>query len=250
MTHNTSTLAAAPTSRFPRRVPGSTLTWLGVMALLAAISRVMTVFFPAAIVDPTQAMFFTWPALLVVGGIGLFGVWLAGRTGFPEPWAARIPNRRRLLLLLLIGALAGLLLAGFDRLTGFTQTLAARHGAAEQYTGFLPMLLTFTAAAVFVQVIYRLLFLPGLLWLTSNLLLGGRAQTQLFWALAVLTSALEPLTQWNDLRAVPGLVLAVRLAHMLGLNFIEAVAWRKYGWVAMILVRLGFYWVWHVLYVH
>ncbi len=64
----------------------------------------MTAYFPAGIVDPTQAMFFTWPALLVVGGIGLFGVRLAGRTGFPEPWAARIPNRRRLLLPLLIGA--------------------------------------------------------------------------------------------------------------------------------------------------
>jgi hypothetical protein len=250
MTANTSTLDAKLGPQQPARRPGAYATWLGLLALLAIISLLLHAFFPDALADPTQAMFFSWPALAVVGSIGLAGAWLARRTAFPEPWAARISNRQRLIVPGVVGVAGGLLLVGLDLLTGFTKVLAGRHGVAQQYTGFLPMLLAFAGASILVQVIYRLLLLPGALWVISGLLLRGRAQQPVFWALAVLTSTFEPFTQWPDLAAVPGLVLAGRLAVMLGINFAEAAAWRKWGLVAMIAVRAGFYLVWHVLYVH
>ena len=34
------------------------------------------------------------------------------------------------------------------------------------------------------------------------------------------------------------------------LNFTQAAFFRRYGFLAAILVRVGFYSVWHVLYVH
>jgi hypothetical protein len=250
MTPNPVTLNAPVTAPAPARRPGAYATWLGLLALLGLISLLLNAFFPQALVDPTQAMFFSWPALATIGLIGLLGTWLAQRTGFPDPWDARVSNRQRLLVPAALGVTSGLLLVGLDLLTGFTAVLAERHGVAQQYTGFLPMLLAFAGAAILVQVIYRLLLLPGLLWLISNLLLRGRAQLPVFWALAVLTSAFEPFTQWPDLAAVPGLALAGRLALMLGTNFAEAAVWRKWGLVAMIMVRAGFYLVWHVLYQH
>ena len=250
MTTNTSTLGANLASKQPARRPGAYATWFGLLALLAGISLLLQLFFPGALIDPTQAMFFSWPALAVFGLIGLAGTWLARRTGFPEPWDSRVSNRQRLIIPLAIGAAGGLLMVGLDLLTGFSRVLAERHGAVQQYTGFLPMLLAFAGASILVQVVYRMLLLPGALWVISSLLLRGRAQLPVFWALAVLTSAFEPFTQWPDLAAVPGWVLAGRLTLALGTNFIEAAAWRKWGLVAMILTRAGFYFVWHVLYVH
>ena len=250
MTTSASHPSALVTTKRSARMSRTYITWLVIMALLAFVSVLLQLFYPTGIVDPTQAMFFTWPALAIVALIGLMGIWLAGRTGFPEDWDARIPTGRRFVLPLCLGVVAGSLLVGLDVVTGFTQALATGHGVAQQYTGFVPMLLTFTAAAVFIQVIYRLLFVPGPLWLISNVLLHGRAQVPVFWVLAVLTSVLEPLTQWTDLNAVPGAVFLTRLAMMFGLNLVEVVTWRKYGLLAMILVRVGFYIVWHVLYVH
>jgi hypothetical protein len=250
MTPYPSTLRTELPRRRSTHRPSAYTTWLGLMAGLVLISLVLRVFYPAALVDPTQALFFSAPALAAVGLIGLAGAWLARRAGFPEPWDPRFSNWRRLAVPAAVGLAAGGLLVGLDLLTGFSRVLAQRHGAAQQYTGFLPMLLAFAGASVFVQVIYRLLWLPGLLWLVSNGLLRGRAQVPAFWALAALTATLEPVTQWPDLVAVPGLAFAGRLALMLGLNFFEAVAWRKWGLVAMIVVRAAFYLVWHALYVH
>ena len=49
--------------------------------------------------------------------------------------------------------------------------------------------------------------IPLLLWLISTVLLRNRAQTPVFWALALLSSALEPLGLYGDYLAVvpPGL---------------------------------------------
>jgi hypothetical protein len=72
----------------------------------------------------------------------------------------------------------------------------------------------------------------------------------LFWALAVLTSLLEPLGMLADLQVLPvGLMVFLGMA-LFSINFTQAVFFRKYGFLASILVRLGFYLVWHVLYIH
>ncbi|MCA9797868.1 MAG: hypothetical protein KC910_38940, partial [Candidatus Eremiobacteraeota bacterium] len=78
----------------------------------------------------------------------------------------------------------------------------------------------------------------------------GRGQTQTFWTLAILTSLIEPLTQ--DMDAWPlGIVMFLAvMAKGFGLNLIQATLFRKYGWLAAIIMRVAFYVVWHMLYVH
>jgi len=48
--------------------------------------------------------------------------------------------------------------------------------------------------------------------------------------------------------SAPLFVLA--FAHGFALNFAQATLFRRYGFVASIVLRLGFYLVWHVAYVH
>jgi hypothetical protein len=112
------------------------------------------------------------------------------------------------------------------------------------------MLLIFTAAPILVEVLYRLLLIPLLLWLISTVILSGRAQNTIFWVLAVATSLLEPLTQFPDLQILSPGVASILAAEYFAINLTQAYFFRKYGFLAAILVRVGFYVVWHVLYIH
>jgi hypothetical protein len=110
-------------------------------------------------------------------------------------------------------------------------------------------LLFYAGGAVIVEVIYRLLPIPVLMWLISNVLLRGRGQSAAFWVLALLTSALEPLSQ--DLPALQAgavLVASTQFVAHYAFNFIQAVLFRRSGFLAAIVVRMAFYLVWHIIY--
>jgi len=110
--------------------------------------------------------------------------------------------------------------------------------------------LFYTAGAIEVEVLYRLLSVPLVLWLISNVLLRGPWQAPVFWILAVLTSLIEPADQ--DLRVLDkGASLAQvgsALSPDLLLNLAQVVIFRTYGFPAAILTRVAFYLVWHVAY--
>jgi len=103
---------------------------------------------------------------------------------------------------------------------------------------------------VLVEIIYRLLLIPLLLFLISNLLLRGRAQAAVFWALAILTSALEPLTMSADLAVLSPPLMSIHAIDLYALNFTQVIFFRRFGYLSAILVRVAFYLVWHALYVH
>jgi len=233
------------------KLSNSVLVWLALAACLVLVKVSLTVFFPNALADPDQAALFAWPALGIFSGIGLVGVLLSERTGFPAAWDTRISTWRRLLLPVGVGMAFGVAMTALDYATHFSQLIAANHGLKQQYTGFAPMFLAFSIGApVIVEVVYRLLLIPLLLWVISNVILRGRGQTPTFWVLAVLLSAFEPLGQASDLRVLPVPVMVIDAALQYALNLTQAAFFRKYGFLASILVRAGFYLVWHVVYIH
>ena len=240
---------AAPASR-TARISSSYVVWLGLVLYLVLVKLIISAFLPNAFADPSQAGAFDWAPLGIFAALGLVGVWLSRKTGFPDAWDTRFSNWRRLALPLLIGAGFASLDVIADLLTGFTKLIAARHGVAQQYTDPVSMALIFTSVPYLVEVLYRLLIIPLLLLVVSNLILRGRGQSQVFWVLAVLTSALEPLSQYIDWRVLSGGLLVFYVAELFAINFAQAAFFRKYGFLAAILVRVGFYLVWHVLYVH
>jgi hypothetical protein len=226
------------------------IVWSVLVAYLFLVKILIDLFVPNAFADPAQAALFGWIPLSIFAVLGFFGVWLSQRTGFPNAWDPEMPLRRQILVPASIGVVYGLLQIGLDLGFGFTQQIAARHGVTQQYTDLPSMLLIFTAAPILVEVIYRLLLIPLLLWLISTVLLTGRAQHTIFWILAVATSLLEPLTQSPDLRILSPGVAAILATGYFAINMTQAYSFRKYGFLASIMVRVGFYLVWHVLYVH
>jgi hypothetical protein len=231
-------------------LPGPFLAWLGAVIFLVIVKIILEAFFPGAFADPAQAALFSWPALGIFSVVGLVGVWISQYTLLREPWERPSSFSGGVLFPFLAGAVLGAVLVGVDLLTNYSGIVAARRGLEQQYTGFLPMLLAFTGGSIIVEVVYRMLILPLLLWLISVVVLRRRFQDPVFWILAVLTSFLEPFTQTPDLQVLPGLTAAIVALVLISLNFTQATFWRRYGFLAAILVRVGFYFVWHVLYIH
>jgi hypothetical protein len=226
------------------------MVWLGCVVFLALVKMILENFLPGAFADPAQAGFFAWPTLGVFSLVGLVGVWLTTQTGFPDAWDGRISNRQRLLYPILVGLGLGGVLILIDLPSGYTRLIAAAHGVGQQYTNFPSMVLIFSAASILVEVIYRLLPVPFLLWLISNLILRHRGQQPVFWVLALLSSVQEIISQQTDLQVLPpGLAVVVGLFFFV-LNLVQVTFFRRYGFLASILVRVGFYFVWHALYVH
>ncbi len=87
------------------------------------------------------------------------------------------------------------------------------------------------------------------MFLVSNLAMRGRLQEQVFWALAALTSLIEPASQdLPDLRAGTELSVGLNFAGDYAMNFAQAVMFRRYGFLTSIILRVATYLVWHVAY--
>jgi hypothetical protein len=224
--------------------------WFALIAYLIVTKIILDTLLPNAFADIAQAAFFGWVPLGVFAIIGLIGVVLSQKTGVPDIWEGKRPFNQNILFPILTGFGIGVLMVSIDLFTGFTKLIAARHGVSQQYTDFPSMFFIFISAAIVVEVVYRLFLIPFLLWIISNVILKNKAQTYIFWTLAVLTSLLEPLGQYPDLQVVPGYLSILLGLIYFSINLTQAGFFRKYGFLAAIMVRIGFYFVWHVLYVH
>jgi hypothetical protein len=80
------------------RFPFSALVWLGMVVYLALAKVVLDGFLPHAFASDDQRDLFAWPVIGAIGSVGLVGVWLAHRTGFPAAWGEGATIRRRLLV--------------------------------------------------------------------------------------------------------------------------------------------------------
>jgi hypothetical protein len=226
----------------------SLYVYAGLMAYLALVKTVIT-FYPAVFRSAAQAKVFAWPAIGIFTVVGIIGVLLADRTGFPAAWGGEIPPKRRLLAPTLWGLGLGLLAVATEAATGWTKIVAARMQLSSIHIDWPASAFIYPGGAIIVEVIYRLFLVPLLLWLISSLILRGRSQNAIFWILAALTSLLEPLSQ--DLSGVlhepQHLTFALVFVEDFALNFVQAAMFRKYGFFSAVWVRIVFYILWHVL---
>lgn len=231
---------------FAQRYLNSSLVWLCLMMLWAAMDALH-----AAIpsggrpIEPS-----TWMTHVVFTWVGLVAVWCMQRTGFPTAWDSRTSARQRLVLPMLVGVTFGICAILIDHITGATSILAAKIGS-DFNVGFPGSLFVYTGGAIKLESLFRLIPIPILLWLGSSVLLKGRAQNKIFWALAVLTSAVEPVIQGIPLMQLAGgeigiFSFAAYAVHAYAFNFAAAVCFRSYGLLGAVLVRFGNYMIWHV----
>ena len=227
----------------------SAIVWLLLVAFLITVRVLVYAFYPNAFNDPEQASFFSWPSLAILAVLGLVGVYFCHLTGFPPAWSFDSPLLRWLAPVL-IGVAFGLLYVGLDKSTGFTALANAYHHVTTQFVGVVPSILIFTGGAIISELVFRLFPIPMLLWLISRLAFRKRWPEQVFWVLAILTSLLEPVSQYSFLLSSVAATGILVIFAGFAFNVVQAGFFRRYGFLAAITVRVAFYMVWHVAYVH
>jgi hypothetical protein len=216
--------------------------WLA--GYLVLVKLVLTVA-PGVFRSPSQAKVFEWPFLALWTALGSLGVFLSERTGFPPPWEAA-GARRRLLEPAVWGIALGILALITDAATGWSHAVAAKMGLPSIHIEFPASALVYPGGAIIVEILYRLFPIPVLLFLLTRIPAFRQREGAVFWTLAVATSLLEPLGDLG-LRSLGFATMAAVFAEDYALNFVQAWTFRKRGFLAAIVVRVGFYVVWHVL---
>lgn len=228
------------------------MAWLALMAFVVVSKLLLTLFpgmFPLTVKAESQAAILTWPAIGIEIVLGTVAASLAIRVGLPEPWVDARTNIRRVAVAVGLGlGFAGVAVLS-DVQTGWTKLIAASIGQANINVQFPTSLLFYPSGAIIVELVYRILPIAVILWLVSDVLLKGRGRAWIFWIMAALTSCIEPLNALPVLTGgLPlfGLVFAIQYSS----NMTEAALFRRYGFVAMVVMRVAFYMVWHIGYAH
>src|SRR5262249_31713451 len=131
--------------------------------------------------------------------------------------------------------------------TGLIRNLTEVVGVPSLNVAFPASILFYSAGAIMIEVIYRLILIALPFWLISRVILRNRGRTAVFWVLAIVVSALEPLEQAS---LVPhlGLALVLILSSVTyAMNLYGALLLWRYGLLASISFRLGYYIVWHMV---
>jgi hypothetical protein len=175
--------------------------------------------------------------LLLVGVPFLF---FQTKARLPNFWQDEVSNSTRFLLPVAIGIVFGVLdilvfkvilhPQSYLELPPFTQPFP--------YSLFL-----YFSGAFEVEVFYRLIPLTLILFI-GNWYKKGKYYMIFFWAGAILTAVREPLEQLPD-----GGLLLIVYSILTGflMNFLQAIWYRKAGFLASLSVRLGHYFIWHIL---
>jgi hypothetical protein len=234
----------------------SFLIYLGLIACLVGIKLAIDCLPHAIFASASQAGIFAWPSLAIIGSLGLIGVWLSSRTGFPGMWQPGLNMRAWLWRSVWLGIAFALIEIGWDYATNASHIAAERIGIPAFHIAFPASAIIYPGGAIIVEILFRLVPLPLVVFLISNLALRGKRQNQVFWAAAILLSAFEPVSQSGllslalghefKMRGLEGLV-AGEMIQGYAMNLAQAYLFRRAGFLAPVLFRICYYILWHVL---
>jgi hypothetical protein len=216
----------------------------GPAALAIAIAYYVAAY-PPAFAHPSQAAALQLSLLAPILFLGAAGVFLSIASGMtPNPLSGE-SARGQLRAALVSGLLLGVVATAVDHTSGFSKVVANHLSVDSIHIAFPASLYVYTAGAIAVECLYRFIPVAFLYALIARVTLGGRGEAFVFWTLGVLSSLLEPLSQTPLAGSEPNLVWAL-FALIFIFNLSEIALWRRYGWVAPLVARLVFYYVWHV----
>lgn len=173
--------------------------------------------------------------------IGIPFILLQKQAGLPEVWKPAISNRQRIW----IPFATGFIFAVLDVLV----IVIILH--PQPYESLPPFLQPFpysiclyTSGAFEVEVFYRLIPITLVMLVTQQLSKKQPIISVVFWIIAVITALREPFEQFQE-----GALWFVSYSFITGfaMNFLQAIYYRKSGFLAALSTRLGHYFLWHIL---
>lgn len=176
--------------------------------------------------------------LILLAGIPF--LFFQRQAGIPDFWQKEISNKNRFAIPFLLG-----LVFGFLDILVFKVILHP-----EPYTELPPFLQPFPYSVFLyfsgtfeIETFYRLIPIT-ILCLIGNRFRKGRYQKQFFISAVILTSLREPIEQLSG-----GALWLIIYSFGSGfiMNLFQAMIYRKNGFPAALTLRLGHYFLWHIL---
>ena len=172
--------------------------------------------------------------------LGIPFLFLFDRLQIPNFWENRIANKYKLYLPIAIGAVFGLLDIFVIKIVMHPEPYSSLPPYLQPfpYSFFL-----FFSGALEIEVFYRLIPI-SLILLLSLVIKKNSYSNYFFWIAAVLTAIREPLEQ---LPSEGTLFIVYSLCTGFLMNFLQALFFKKYGFLSCLFIRLGHYLFWHIL---
>jgi hypothetical protein len=183
----------------------------------------------------------SWSIYFLVAILGFIALKLAKRTGFPDIWDKRISNRQRFVIPLLTGLVFGILNIIIALLMELDVPMV-------EFPFSIPV---YMSVGILMEILLHLIPIVFLFWFLSNVILRKRWQYQVFWVVAILFSLMEPVLQTIGMFQM-GIISDISFAAILftfvfAANMVPIYFFRMYGFLAPVVWRLSFYFIWHIV---
>lgn len=194
-------------------------------------------FLPIDFPQPAQKALISLPAVLLTLVMAALAYWLARRTGVPDLLDGKVSDRQRFFYPALTGLALALAMVVIDLII----KLPADLNVAWPYS-----VLFYLQGAIFSDIQH---FFPVVLlvWLVSNVILRGKYQANVYLAAAMIISLVEPVQMLAVMPSAAGLFRWFLAGYVLSFNLIQLYYLRRAGFLAMLSMRLGQYFIWHIL---
>lgn len=219
--------------------------------LIAAliIIRYIIILGPDTQMLQSQRALFSWGAIGIIGLLGFAGVYVLNLTGLKKLWDVEVGIKNKIILPLLIGLLLGSIHSLYDMFSGAGDQIAANMGLEGIHLAFPYSIPVYLGGAIIVSTIYYLIPISIIVYLVSRLILKGKAEAIVYWSAGILIAFYEPLTNPGiSIIQEVGLVALPMSISVLIFNLVTILFIRKYGFIAALLLRIGHYAVWHIIY--
>jgi hypothetical protein len=172
--------------------------------------------------------------------LGIPFLFLFDRLQIPNFWENSIANKHKFYLPIAIGAVFGLLDIFVIKIVMHPEP----YSSLPPYLQPFPYsLFLFFSGALEIEVFYRLIPI-SLILLLSLVIKKNSYSNYFFWIVAVLTAIREPIEQ---LPSEGTLFIVYSLCTGFLMNFLQAIFFKKYGFLSCLFIRLGHYLFWHIL---
>jgi hypothetical protein len=242
-----------------RKLSTSVKIYAGLIVTLAILAAT-NVFMPQGALVPTQELPASKPVfafmvaaimLVVYGGLGLLGMMLSQKIGFPDLWSTTVSVRQRLLIPAFIGAILGVFFVLADAIFSKFHMLGPI-----PHPPFPTSLVASASAGIGEELIFRLFFISFWVWLVANVVLKRKWQNQVFWIVAVGSAFafafahVPSIMYLFGLKTIGDIPLALTSEIILlngVLSIVAAYYFKRCGFLAAISIHFWADVVWHVI---
>lgn len=201
--------------------------------------------------SPIMALVTGVGILILYGGLGYVGLYLSTRLHFKPIWDDTTPPKQRLGGPLVVGLIMGIGFILVDAiLSQFHQMGPLMHPP------FPTSLVASFSAAIGEEIIFRLFFIAFWVWLISQVMLKGRAQTQVFWVVVMFSAigftfshfpSIMMLYGGSVMSALPAAMIIELFLLNGSLSVVAAYYFLEVGFLGAVMVHLGADLMWHVV---